>query len=169
MTNIDNLEQIQNRANKNRWLAGVLTFFVAPVGYLYTLRYKAALISFIAFIILLGASEESETGETLLGFFAIGVTAENVISINNAKNKVKQLGGSLNNPNIITSSASGNKPDILILKILQKRGVMTISEIVVATELSPQIVKQTLLELENEQLIYGYNRESDGAVVYKNI
>lgn len=46
---------------------------------------------------------------------------------------------------------------------------MTVSEIVIATELSPQIVKKTLLDLENEHLIYGYNRESDGAVVYKNI
>ena len=46
---------------------------------------------------------------------------------------------------------------------------MTVSQIVLATELTPQVVKETLLTLEKEQLIYGYNRDSDGAIVYKNI
>ncbi|GAB4303468.1 MAG: hypothetical protein Kow0091_04040 [Geminocystis sp.] len=169
MKDSNNLEQIRNKANKNRWIAGVLTFFVAPVGYFYTLRYKAALISFIVYIILVGASEENETMETLLGFFAISVTVENVISINKAKNKFKELEGNTNQLTNYPSSFSGNSPDIIILKAINNRGEMTVSEIVIATELSPQIVKKTLLDLENEHLIYGYNRESDGAVVYKNI
>ncbi|BAQ62216.1 hypothetical protein GM3708_2622 [Geminocystis sp. NIES-3708] len=160
---------LQNRSNKNIWITGILTFFVAPFGYIYTIRYKAAFIAFIVYAILLGLSEESETGEMLLGLFAIGVTVENVMFINSAKNQVKKLGININKDNFLSSSGSLVNPDIIILKVLQKRGIMTISEIVVATELSPQIVKQTLLELEREQLIYGYNRETDGAVVYKNI
>lgn len=91
---------------------------------------------------MVGASEENETMETLLGFFAISVTVENVISINKAKNKFKELEGNTNQLTNYPSSFSGNSPDIIILKAINNRGEMTVSEIVIATELSPQIVKK---------------------------
>lgn len=170
MTNINTEEalRLEKRAKKNRWVAGILTLIFAPLGYVYTNRYRAAIIAFIIALPLYSLAEDGEEGETLLGFFAIGVTIENIVSINVAKNKIK----SNNFPLSTIETTSSHQPKSLqvsILKAIQQKGEMTVSEIIVETEFNPSLVKETLLQLEKEQLIYGYNRDIDGVVVYKNI
>lgn len=157
------LQTLENRSKKNRWLVGIL-FLISPVSYFYTNRYLLAIITTIIYFILVTAVQEYDTISILWLLFILGITVENITSINNAKDKVKLLQ--------VNSSQSGNNisnPDLIILKALENRGEMTVSQIVLATELTPQIVKETLFTLEQEQLVYGYNRDSDGAIVYKNI
>lgn len=165
------INTLQKRSHRSVWVAGIMTILFAPAGYIYTLRYKTAFIAIILYTILIGIAGESKKAEDLLGFLVIGATIENVISIKSAKSKLKEI-ESNDNGNIHLNPSplnSVNNVEIIVLKVLQKGGIMTVSEIIVATELSPQIIKKTLQDLETEQLVYAYNRDSDGAVVYKNI
>lgn len=164
------IQTLENRSKKNRWLIGIL-FFISPVGYFYTSRNILAVITLVIYAILLSFSEENDIANTVWALFIIGTTIENIMFINKARDKFKLLGG--NSPqsgdNISANFNSFSNPDLTILKVLESKGEMTVSQIVVTTELTPQVVKETLLTLEQEQLVYGYNRDSDGAIVYKNI
>ncbi|MTF38848.1 helix-turn-helix transcriptional regulator [Cyanobacterium aponinum] len=156
------IQTLENRSKKNRWLVGIL-FLISPVGYFYTNRYLLAIITTIIYFILVTTVEEYEAISILWLLFIIGITVENITSINNAKEKVKFLQG--NSPQ---SGNNASNPNLMILKALENNGEMTASQIILATELTPQIVKETLFTLEQEQLVYGYNREDDGVIVYKN-
>lgn len=168
---------LEKRANKNLFLTGFLTFFFAPFGYLYTNRYWGAAITFFLFIAVM----EELDFEDIWGVIAVGTTIENIMAVRNARDKLAIA--SRNENNSLPFQPISNTPqhsfaqkinqppnlELQILKALKKEGEMTLSDIVIATELSPSIIKETLLKLETEQLIYGYNRDGDGAVVYKNI
>lgn len=162
------LQTLEIRSKKNRWLVGIL-FFIPPVGYFYTNRNLVAIITLIIYVILFSGSTENDDISALFGLFMIGTTIENIISINKAKEKVKLLQENSPQSNSNSNSKPVYNPDLMILKALENKGEMTVSQIVLATELTPQVVKETLFNLEQEQLIYGYNRDSDGAIVYKNI
>lgn len=160
------IQAIENRSKKNRWIVGIL-FFIPPIGYFYTNRNLVAIITTILYGILLSAPTENDTMSTFGGLFIIVATIENIMSINRAKEKVKVL--QENSPQSNTISNPVSNPDLMILKALENKGEMTASQIILATELTPQLVKETLFTLEQEQLVYGYNRDSDGVIVYKNI
>ncbi|MGI0480944.1 hypothetical protein ACN4EE_09135 [Geminocystis sp. CENA526] len=167
---VKEIQTLEIRSKKNRWLVGIL-FFISPIGYFYTNRNILAIIITIIYGILLSGSEESDTMNSLFALFTIGTTVENIMYINRARDKFKLL--QENSPQYTNTISAHSQPvsnaDLMILKALENNGEMTASQIILATELTPQIVKETLLTLEQEQLIYGYNRDSDGAIVYKNI
>ncbi|MBE9221926.1 hypothetical protein IQ215_04370 [Cyanobacterium stanieri LEGE 03274] len=176
--NLEKLYNLEKRAKKNLFVTGILTFLFSPFGYLYTNRYWAAAITFFIFF----AMVEEPDFEDIWGVVAVGGTIENIISVRHARDKlaIAQSSQTGNNPlpfsliqNQLPLSPPNNPQpqslELQILKAIKKQGEMTVSDLIIATELSPTIVKETLLKLETEQLICGYNRHSDGAVVYKNI
>ncbi|MGY6529873.1 MAG: hypothetical protein ACXITR_08085 [Cyanobacterium sp.] len=178
---IEKLYNLQKRANKNLFITGFLTFIFSPFGYLYTNRYWGAAITFIIFF----AMVEEPDFEEVWGVIAVGGTIENIISVRHARDKLAIAQGNPENNSLpfqpIATPIQNQQPaipptvnqpkslELQILKAIKEQGEMTVSDVVITTELSPAIVKETLLKLETEQLIYGYNRHSDGAVVYKNI
>ncbi|WP_069789225.1 hypothetical protein A5482_009785 [Cyanobacterium sp. IPPAS B-1200] len=177
---IEKLYNLEKKANKNLFITGLLTFFFSPIGYLYTNRYWGAAITFFIFF----AMVDEPDFEEVWGVIAVGGTIENIIAVRHARDKLAIASRNENGTLPFQPIASpvqnqqpafppkANQPqnlEILILKAIKEQGEMTVSDVVIATELSPAIVKETLLQLETEQLICGYNRHSDGAVVYKNI
>ncbi len=169
------LFELEKRAKKNIFVTGILTLLFAPFGYVYTRRYWVAIISFFALMSLIDFADKDVDGESLLGFFVIGVTIENIIFVRRAREKLAMHPNGVSFPEPVKSeipthkSNQGQNLELIILKNLKKEGEMTVSDIVIATEFPLTSIKETLLKLEKEQLIYGYNRETDGAVVYKNI
>ncbi|AFZ48114.1 hypothetical protein Cyast_2165 [Cyanobacterium stanieri PCC 7202] len=177
---LEKLYHLEKKANKNLFVTGLLTFLFAPFGYLYTNRYWGAAITFIIFF----AMVDDPDFEEVWGVIAVGGTIENIIAVRNARDKLaiasskenktlpfQPISSPVQNPQP-SFPAKVNQPqnlELQILKALKQEGEMTLSDIVIATELSSSIIKETLLKLETEQLIYGYNRDGDGAVVYKNI
>lgn len=178
---LEKLYNLEKRANKNLFVTGLLTFLFSPLGYLYTNRYWGAAITFFFFF----AMVEEADFEEVWGVIAVGSTIENIISVRSARDKwAIAQNGQANIPFPFQSTTTPlqnqqqkfpprvSQPqnlEVQILKAIKEQGEMTISDIVIATELSPATVRETLLKLETEQLICGYNRHSDGAVVYKNI
>jgi hypothetical protein len=76
MTDATNPRKVKQLAKKNRWIAGLLTLFVTPAGYLYTGRKKLALIALVIWLPLIMAPEDNDTLSALLGFFIIGNVTE---------------------------------------------------------------------------------------------
>lgn len=182
--------RLEKRANKNAWITAVLTWWFPPLGYVYTMRYRAVIIVFfLSLPIYHLTGNRGARQQVLRNFFLVSVAIENIISVKMARDKLAYAQSLSNfetftpttgNEPIITTRTNhrqenvaptpqNNRPEMVILKAIDSRGEMTISDIVINTELSPALVKETLLYLEREQLIYGYNRETDGAIVYKNI
>lgn len=163
MENVD--PKIQKRAEKNLWITSILTFFIPFGGYIYTKRYVAAIIAFFAMMVLMSDDLPEDPSDTLYGFFIFGAAIENVISVRKARQLVKgdgiQVGGTTQKqlPNL----------QVEILKLGKTEGEMTLSDFVIATEASPDKVKEVLMELERSDLVRVYNREADGVVVYKVI
>ncbi|MDB9315788.1 hypothetical protein PN462_21925 [Spirulina sp. CS-785/01] len=161
------LQKIQKQAKKKIWITAILTFFVPFGGYLYTLRYTASLLAFIAMMLLISAEDVigEDPSDTLYGFFIFGVAIENSLAVKKARDKAQEKGLQLDS----TPQASLPNAKVQILKAGKQQSEFTVSDIVVMTELSPERVKPLLLEMEREDLIRSYNRDSDGAIVYKVI
>lgn len=159
------LKNIHKRANKKIWITALVTFFLPFVGYFYTVRYRAAIIAFFAMFFLISAEDamDEDTANTLYGFLAIGVAVENSISVRKAKELAQQKG--LHSG----SDSYARLPDIKvqILKFSKGCGEVTLADLVIETGLSPEKVREVLTQLEHEDLVRSYNREQDGAVVYR--
>lgn len=161
------LINIQKRANKKIWITALLTLFIHWAGYLYTVRYKAALIAFFAMFFLISAKETmgEDTGDSIYGFLALGVAVENSISVRKARELAQQKGLQSG------SDSYARLPDakVQILKIGKKHGEVTLADLVIETGLPPEKVREVVIELERQDLMRSYNREHDGAVVYRVI
>jgi DNA-binding IclR family transcriptional regulator len=66
-----------------------------------------------------------------------------------------------------TAPISFPQAQVQIIKVGKQQGDMTLTDFVVATELPPAQVKETLMELEHLDLVRSHNRESDGVVAYQ--
>jgi hypothetical protein len=154
-------QQARKLAQKPVWGVGLLTLFLTPAGYLYTGRKKLALIILVFWLPLILAPEDNETLTTLLGFFIIGATIENVMAVYKARGTVNESGVNIE---------QGEEPSgltVALLRLAQEKGEVTMADCVIKTGKSPEELRNTLLELENHDLLRSGNRESDGAVVYK--
>lgn len=163
--NKKNLKDIQKRANKRIWITALITLFIPFFGYLYTVRYRAAIITFFAMFFIISAEDvmDEDFADTLYSFFAIGVAVENSISIRKAKELAQHKG-------LQSGSYSyARLPDIKvqILKFSKGCGEVTLADLVIETGLPPEKVREVLTQLEYEDLVRSYNREQDGAVVYR--
>ena len=168
MSNLNqNSQEIQNRADKNLWMTALLTLFIPFGGYIYTIRYTAAVISFLTMMFLFSAEEmeviDDDFISPLYGLCAVGVAVENSLSVRKARELIKKQGLKLGSTAPILSPHA----QVQIIKMSRQQGEMTITDFVVATELPPTQVKATLIELESSDFVQSYNRESDGALVYK--
>ena len=146
MTDAANPRKVKDLAKKNRWIAGLLTLFITPAGYLYTGRKKLALIALVIWLPLIMAPEDNDTLSTILGFFIIGATVENVIAINRAKAIAKELG-------VDAEQAEETSP-------------VTMADCVIQTGQEIEAIRSMLIKLESQDLVRSSNRDSDGAVVY---
>ena len=160
MTDATNPRQVKQLAKKNRWIAGLLTLFITPAGYLYTGRKKLALIALVIWLPLIMAPEDNDTLSTFLGFFLIGATIENVIAINRAKSTAKELG--------VNADQAEETSDLRIdlLKLVQQKGPVTMADCVIQTGQEVEAIRSMLIQLESQDLVRSSNRDSDGAVVY---
>ena len=153
-------QQVRILAKKSAWGAGLLTFFLTPAGYLYTGRKKLALIFLVLWLPLIMAPD-NDTLSALLGFLIIGATIENVMAIRKARGTVKESG---------VNVEQGEEPSgltVALLRLAQEKGEVTMADCVIKTGKSPEELRNTLLELENHDLLRSGNCESDGAVVYR--
>jgi len=153
-------QQVRKLAKKSAWGAGLLTFFLTPVGYLYTGRKKLALIILVIWLPLILADVDDGPLSALLGFLIIGAPIENVMAIHKARGAVKEMG--------ISAEQEEESSDLTVtlLKLAQEKGEVTMADCVIKTGKSPEELRSTLLELEHQDLLRSGNRESDGAVVY---
>lgn len=162
-----NSSEIQKRAKKNLWITALLTLFMPFGGYIYTIRYTAAVITFLATMFLFSAEEmeivDDDVLSPLYGLFAVGAVVENSLSVRKTRGLTKKQGLTLGS----TAPISLPHAQVQIIKVGKQQGEMTITDFVVATELPPAQVQETLMELEHSDLVRSYNRESDGVVVYK--
>ncbi len=155
------LKNILKRANKDIVVTAFITLFMPWAGYLYTVRYKAALIAFFAMFFIIFVKKAN----SLFVFFLLGAAVENSISVLKAREIVEQK---------VLQSASdryAHLPDakMQILKIGKQRGEVTLADLVIETGLPPEQVREVVRELERQDLVRSYNREHDGAVVYRVI
>lgn len=160
-----NLRNIQKRAHKKIWITAILTLLIPFGGYIYTVRYRAAILAFFTMFFLISAEDvmKKDNADTLYGFFLIGAATENSLSVRRAREIAKQKG--------LQSGSDSYAPlpstKVQILKIGKVRGEVTLADLVIETELPPEKVREVLTELEREDLVRSYNREQDGAVVYR--
>jgi hypothetical protein len=154
-------QQVRKLAKKSAWGAGLLTFFLTPVGYLYTGRKKLALLTLVIWLPLILADVDDGPLSALLGFLIIGAPIENVMAIHRARGAVKEMG--------ISAEQEEEAGDLTVslLKLAQEKGEVTMADCVIKTGKSPEELRDTLLELEHHDLLRSGNRESDGAVVYR--
>jgi uncharacterized membrane protein len=163
------LRTIQTRANRKIWITAVLTLLFPFAGYIYTIRYKAAIIAFFAMFFLMSAEEamdmEEDTASSLYGFFIIALTAENSLSVRKARELAQQKGLQLG------SNHYAPLPDakVQILKFGKQQGEVTLADLVIETGLPPEKIRDMVMELERQDLVRSYNREHDGAIVYRVI
>ncbi|WP_204137127.1 hypothetical protein [Halomicronema sp. CCY15110] len=160
MTDATTPRKVKQLAKKNRWIAGLLTLFITPAGYLYTGRKKLALITLVIWLPLIMAPEDNDTLSTLLGFLIIGATVENVIAINRAKAIAKELGVDVEQAEEISDLR------IELLKLVQQKGPVTMADCVIQTGQDVDEIRAVLVKLESQDLVRSGNRDSDGAVVY---
>lgn len=163
MKNVD--PKINKRAGKNLWITSILTFLIPFGGYIYTVRYRAAVIIFFLMMMLLSDEVIDDSSEELYSFFIFGAAIENVISVQ----KARKLGQ--NKPIQPSRIPLKQLPNLQVevLKVGKAQGEMTLSDFVIATEASPDIMTEILMELERADMVRVYNRESDGVVVYQVI
>ncbi|HEY9604538.1 MAG TPA: hypothetical protein V6C85_23235 [Allocoleopsis sp.] len=155
------LKNILKRANKDIVATAFITLFMPWAGYLYTVRYKAALIAFFVMFFIISVKKAN----SLFVFFLLGAAVENSISVRKAREIVEQK---------VLQSASdryAHLPDakMQILKIGKQRGEVTLADLVIETGLPPEQVREVVMGLERQDLVRSYNREHDGAVVYRVI
>lgn len=159
-------ERDRNLAQKSSWITGVLTFFLPPFGHIYTGRYKALLISFAILVGTIGLVNSSDDDDAGLGvIYLVATTVENTRAVLQAK---KRTLGTATVPAIGTIKPARNLK-VEILKFMKGKEEVSLSDLVIETELDSRDIMVILNELERESLIRGYNRASDGAVVYRAI
>lgn len=157
---IESLERDRKLASKSTWITGLLTFFIPPVGYLYTERVKALLISLaitVTGIVGMGSSRNSDN--PAWGLYMIIGTIENTRAVRQAKKRT-------------FGSVSGNPTQnikVVILKFIKNNPGSSLSELVIETGLEAKQVLAIVNELERDNLVRGYNRSRDGVVVYQII
>ncbi len=154
-------QQLKELAKKSIWGASLSTLFLTPVGYLYTGRKKLALIALVIWLPLLLLSEESDALNSLMGFFILGATIENILAIQRAREAVKK------NDFNLDKDSEVSKLSITLLKLAQVKGEITMADCVIKTGKKPEELLKTLIELERHDMLRSGNRESDGAVVYR--
>lgn len=154
-------QQVRKLAKKPVWGVGLLTLFLTPVGYLYAGRKKLALIILVFWLPLILAPDDNEPLTTLLGFFIIGATIENVMAVYKARETVKERSI---NPE---PEGEANNLTVALLKLAQEKGEITMADCVIKTGKKPEELRPILLELEQQDLLRTDNRESDGAIIYR--
>ncbi|EAW35163.1 hypothetical protein [Lyngbya sp. PCC 8106] len=160
--------EAQKLAEKSTWATGVLTFFLLPIGYIYTGRYRALLKGFgitigvlvLCFIADPSLEDDEDFTDGIGGLYVIAATVENTRAVHKAKQlKGKPVGKTKNNP--------AQDVQVQLIKLARKEGEMTIADCVLETGLNPQEVRVILDGLLREDVIRIDNRERDGAVVYR--
>lgn len=167
------LEILEKLADKNSWLTGVLTFFMLPVGYIYTRRFKAM---FIGFGITIGLTALCFAGDPSLEndddfssgvsfLYMMGATIDNVRAVNNAKKRLRDLQKFHHIPNHLIQQEAPNLK-LTLLRFIKQKGEVTVADCVIETGQEANKIRETLQELLKDDLITITNRDSDGAVVY---
>lgn len=161
----------QNRAQKNAWAAGLLTLFLPfGIGQIYTARYGVAVLALLGFSFCVSLEDVlgEDASETLLAMFAIGTTVENVRSIRQSRQFLRERGlpigtqtQELRPPAIVA------KPKVRVLKAIKAGREVSLADLVIETGMEIDELRALLLTLEREDLIRSRNREGDGAVVYR--
>ncbi|MEB3282189.1 MAG: hypothetical protein VKK42_25055 [Lyngbya sp.] len=162
------LENTKKLAQKNTRATAILTFFMPLLGYIYTGRYKAMLMSLGIFIgvtgiCVAGDLDLDETEDLTLGLqflYGVGTALENSRAVSQAKKRLQEQKLPAINP---------QQQKIQLLRLAQAKGEVTLAECVLEINCPASEVHQLLKELQQEDLMIVANRERDGAVVYRMI
>jgi hypothetical protein len=174
--NLSKLERTQKLASKSSWIAGLLTFIIVPVGYIYTGRFKAMFtgigIAFGLTALCIAGDPSLQDDEDFINgmvvLYTIGATVDNARAVSNAKKQMQEVEEFTGIPQNLGKQSPPNLK-LTLLKFLKQRGVATLADCVIETGEDTKNVRKVLQELVNEELISVTNRDSDGAVLYRVI
>ncbi|MBD2579515.1 hypothetical protein [Oscillatoria sp. FACHB-1406] len=162
-------ERDRELAKKSTWLTAFLTsfFLIPPIGYFYTARYKPLLIGLaiifgLCGLVDAGKSSSKDEDDALGGLYLIYVvasTVENARAVHQAKKRGSEANSHQNSRNL----------KVEILRFMKGKEDVSLADLVLETGLDSKEVLELVNDLERESLIRGYNRASDGAVVYRII
>ncbi|WP_413166926.1 hypothetical protein ACL6C3_09510 [Capilliphycus salinus ALCB114379] len=164
------LEKTKKLAEKNTRATAFLTFFMPLLGYIYTGRYKAMLMSLGMFvgvtgICVAGDLELDETEDLTLALqvlYGVGTAVENSRAVSQAKRRLQEQKFKTINP-------TAEQQKIQLLRLAKTQGEVTLADCVLEINSPAAEVRQLLKELQQEDLMIVGNRETDGAVVYRII
>ncbi|MDY7022679.1 MAG: hypothetical protein SWJ54_15195 [Cyanobacteriota bacterium] len=161
------LEKTKKLAQKQTKATAYLTLFMPLLGYIYTGRYKAMLMSLGIFIGVTGvcisgdlnSKERENLTLALQTLYGVGTAIENARAVSQAKKRLKQQ---QKPPEIISEHQK-----IKLLRLAKARGEVTVVDCVLELNCPASEVRLLLHELQTEELMIVGNREDDGAVVYR--
>ncbi len=162
------LEKTKKLAQKNTRATAFLTFFMPLLGYIYTGRYKAMLMSLGLFIGVTGVcvagdlelDEKEDLTLALQFIYGVGTAVENARAVSQAKKRLQEPKFPAINP---------EHQKIQLLRLAKAQGEVTLADCVLEINCSAPEVRLLLEELQREDLMIVDNREPDGAVVYRII
>ncbi|MEA5498636.1 hypothetical protein VB834_08025 [Limnoraphis robusta Tam1] len=162
------LDQTQKLAQKNTRATAFLTLFFPLLGYIYTGRYKALLVSLgifvgVAGICIAGDPNLEDEEDFILGLqvlYGVGTALENSRAVSQAKKRLQEPKFPAINP---------DRQKIQLLRLAKAQGEVTLADCVLEINCSAAEVRLLLDELQREDLMIVGNRERDGAVVYRII
>ncbi|MBD2579516.1 serine/threonine-protein kinase [Oscillatoria sp. FACHB-1406] len=163
MKEIKLAERDRKLAQKSLWIAGILTVGGNFMGYIYTGRYKALLLSYLMLacaVIFLSVNDLSL--KDIVQYYLIATAIENTRAISKAKKRnFKRMQSKFSQP-------STSLKVELLKYIKSKRGVL-LSDLVIETGLEVQEIQRILDELKRDNLVRQYYRFTDGALAYRVI
>ena len=162
------LEKTKKLAEKHTRSTAFLTFFMPLLGYIYTGRYKAMLMSLGIFIGVTGVcvagdldrKEREDLTLALQFLYGVGTAVENARAVSQAKKRLREPKYPAINP---------EHQKIQLLRLAKARGEITLADCVLEINCPAAEVRPLLEELQREDLMIVGNRERDGAVVYRII
>ncbi len=161
-------DQTQQLAQKQIRATALLTFFFPFLGYIYTGRYKALLISLGLFVGVAGVSVSANPklehqGDFTLGLqvlYGVGAALENARAVSQAKKRLREQKFPVIN---------SERLKIQLLRLAKRQGEVTLTDCVLEINSPASEVRVLLEELQREELMIVGNRDHDGAVVYRVI
>ena len=166
-----NWDKTKSVAQKKIWLAVILSFFTGIASYTYTARYRALLISlslvFGVGIVTAVEQEDSDILSGCVGIFLLTSLVDNATAIHHSREKlkIKQHFESRQHQNYYHTNPEALT--VALLQLIKNGGQVSLANLVIATKVDADLIRDRLLVLQQQDLITAENRLEDGAMVYR--
>lgn len=167
------IEKQRQLAAKSLITAFLLSSSVPPIGYFYTKRWFALIISLLFEILFSAALTDKEAlpgGILLLGLLGAICSTHNLWLIRKARwfatDTARKTKEKSDQPS--ESASSSDDLEIKLLQLLQENTAgATLADFMLATHLKPAEIKTALQELEEHDAVRPTLRDQDGALIYQ--